>query len=97
LEARRTGLEPATTGSTVRDSNQLSYRPKLSPIRAGAIRNGPESPSIVCRTAVLSTSAARGASRFSPVLGAGGDQRGRLMRFGEGSWIRQGWPSGATF
>ena len=27
-QARRTGLEPATTGSTVQDSNQLSYRPK---------------------------------------------------------------------
>jgi hypothetical protein len=27
-EARRTGLEPATTGSTVRYSNQLSYRPR---------------------------------------------------------------------
>src|SRR4051794_3910342 len=26
LEATRTGLEPATTGSTVQDSNQLSYR-----------------------------------------------------------------------
>jgi integrase len=29
LQARRTGLEPATTGSTVRDSNQLSYRPMM--------------------------------------------------------------------
>jgi hypothetical protein len=28
-EATRTGLEPATTGSTVRDSNQLSYRARL--------------------------------------------------------------------
>ncbi len=28
-QARRTGLEPATTGSTVRYSNQLSYRPKI--------------------------------------------------------------------
>jgi hypothetical protein len=28
-EATRTGLEPATTGSTVRDSNQLSYRAVL--------------------------------------------------------------------
>ena len=27
FEARRTGLEPATTGSTGRYSNQLSYRP----------------------------------------------------------------------
>ena len=27
--ARRTGLEPATTGVTGRYSNQLSYRPKL--------------------------------------------------------------------
>ena len=27
METRRTGLEPATTGSTVQDSNQLSYRP----------------------------------------------------------------------
>src|SRR6266545_4361669 len=27
--ARATGLEPATTGSTVRYSNQLSYAPKL--------------------------------------------------------------------
>ena len=27
LKARRTGLEPATTGSTGRYSNQLSYRP----------------------------------------------------------------------
>ncbi len=27
METRRTGLEPATTGSTGRDSNQLSYRP----------------------------------------------------------------------
>src|SRR5438094_8572521 len=26
---RRTGLEPATTGSTVRYSNQLSYRPEV--------------------------------------------------------------------
>ena len=26
-KARRTGFEPATTGSTVRYSNQLSYRP----------------------------------------------------------------------
>lgn len=32
FQARRTGLEPATTGSTVRYSNQLSYRPfELSP------------------------------------------------------------------
>src|SRR5262249_30976864 len=30
--ARATGLEPATTGSTVRYSNQLSYAPKLLPI-----------------------------------------------------------------
>ncbi len=30
-EARRTGLEPATSGSTVRCSNQLSYHPKVSP------------------------------------------------------------------
>ena len=29
LKARATGLEPATTGSTVRYSNQLSYAPKL--------------------------------------------------------------------
>ena len=28
--ARATGLEPATTGSTVRYSNQLSYAPKIS-------------------------------------------------------------------
>ncbi len=28
-KAGRTGLEPATTGSTVRDSIQLSYRPKF--------------------------------------------------------------------
>ena len=28
-KAGRTGLEPATTGSTVRYSNQLSYGPKL--------------------------------------------------------------------
>ena len=27
METRRTGLEPATTGSTGRYSNQLSYRP----------------------------------------------------------------------
>ena len=27
--ARTTGLEPATTGSTVRYSNQLSYVPKV--------------------------------------------------------------------
>ena len=26
IEATRTGLEPATSGSTVRGSNQLSYR-----------------------------------------------------------------------
>lgn len=30
LLARATGLEPATTGSTVRYSNQLSYAPKFS-------------------------------------------------------------------
>ncbi len=30
-EARRTGIEPATSGPTVRCSNQLSYRPGLSP------------------------------------------------------------------
>ena len=29
-EARRTGLEPATTGVTGRYSNQLSYRPSLN-------------------------------------------------------------------
>ena len=29
VEATRTGLEPATTGSTVRDSNQLSYRARV--------------------------------------------------------------------
>ncbi len=29
LQARPTGLEPATTGSTVRYSNQLSYGPQL--------------------------------------------------------------------
>ena len=28
--ARLTGIEPATTGSTVRDSNQLSYNPIVS-------------------------------------------------------------------
>ena len=32
LTARATGLEPATTGSTVRYSNQLSY----APVRFGA-------------------------------------------------------------
>ena len=31
LSARATGLEPATTGSTVRYSNQLSYAPKSFP------------------------------------------------------------------
>ena len=30
IEARSTGLEPATTGSTVRYSNQLSYDPEFS-------------------------------------------------------------------
>src|SRR5690349_5764967 len=30
LQARATGLEPATTGSTVRYSNQLSYAPVQS-------------------------------------------------------------------
>src|SRR5437870_4351970 len=30
--ARATGLEPATTGSTVRYSNQLSYAPKVFPV-----------------------------------------------------------------
>ena len=30
FSTRRTGLEPATTGSTGRYSNQLSYRPKRS-------------------------------------------------------------------
>ena len=34
--ARPTGLEPATTGSTVRYSNQLSYGPNASPSRWGA-------------------------------------------------------------
>lgn len=29
MQARTTGLEPATTGSTVRYSNQLSYVPKF--------------------------------------------------------------------
>ena len=29
-EARRTGIEPATTGVTGRYSNQLSYRPSLN-------------------------------------------------------------------
>ena len=29
LKARPTGLEPATPGSTVRYSNQLSYGPKV--------------------------------------------------------------------
>src|SRR5207244_3845635 len=29
IQARATGLEPATTGSTVRYSNQLSYAPKI--------------------------------------------------------------------
>ena len=29
-QARATGLEPATTGSTVQYSNQLSYAPELS-------------------------------------------------------------------
>ena len=28
MTARATGIEPATTGSTVRYSNQLSYAPK---------------------------------------------------------------------
>ncbi len=32
-EARRTGIEPATTGVTSRYSNQLSYRP-FGPVRA---------------------------------------------------------------
>jgi hypothetical protein len=33
VEATRTGLEPATTGSTVQYSNQLSYRAKKSMLR----------------------------------------------------------------
>src|SRR3954470_17396645 len=32
-QATRTGLEPATTGSTVRDSNQLSYRARAQRLR----------------------------------------------------------------
>ncbi|MEY2716388.1 MAG: hypothetical protein RIT24_2731 [Planctomycetota bacterium] len=30
FQARRTGIEPATTGVTSRYSNQLSYRPNTS-------------------------------------------------------------------
>jgi hypothetical protein len=39
LLARTTGLEPATTGSTVRYSNQLSYVPRLmhSAIEAASV------------------------------------------------------------
>jgi hypothetical protein len=37
LTARTTGLEPATTGSTVRYSNQLSYVPKV--LRLLVLRN----------------------------------------------------------
>ena len=32
FEARRTGIEPATTGVTSRYSNQLSYRPNTSAV-----------------------------------------------------------------
>jgi hypothetical protein len=38
LDTRTTGLEPATTGSTVRYSNQLSYVPKTPPILAAGAR-----------------------------------------------------------
>ena len=42
-EARVTGLEPATSGSTVRCSNQLSYTPRKSgPRRAGRTRPEPD-------------------------------------------------------
>src|SRR5437773_4913221 len=37
--ARATGLEPATTGSTVRYSNQLSYAPKLDPMAERGLLN----------------------------------------------------------
>jgi hypothetical protein len=36
--ARATGLEPATTGSTVRYSNQLSYAPELARFRCAYLR-----------------------------------------------------------
>ncbi len=39
-QARRTGLEPATTGSTVRDSIQLSYRPRFKPHYSNSITRG---------------------------------------------------------
>ena len=39
--SRETGLEPATTGSTVRDSNQLSYTPELLELHP----HGPKPPS----------------------------------------------------
>jgi hypothetical protein len=45
LLATRTGLEPATTGSTVRDSNQLSYRASIdgpSVLCPNAAAGGPE-------------------------------------------------------
>ena len=42
--ARRTGIEPATSGSTVRGSDQLSYRPKegvpILPAKAGRTGEG---------------------------------------------------------
>src|SRR4029077_5471975 len=37
FQARATGLEPATTGSTVRYSNQLSYAPKICSLKAYVI------------------------------------------------------------
>ena len=43
-QARATGLEPATTGSTVRYSNQLSYVPNKSETPEGKSRHGAKRP-----------------------------------------------------
>ena len=61
--ATRTGLEPATTGSTVRDSNQLSYRARAKRVFDAA--REPPSDSKIYQNAVPATRHARlGRSRW---------------------------------
>jgi hypothetical protein len=62
--ARATGLEPATTGSTGRYSNQLSYAPKLF-INIG-LRCFLISPQIRCTTATIQAVMRRPEHHYRP-------------------------------
>ncbi len=64
VEGGLTGIEPATSGATVRRSNQLSYSHHVSLQLLNELR-GPSVAALVCRTSGKHTQAI---SQLSPVL-----------------------------